>query len=64
MLKKRGFPNTCSFYVDYESMHEIRVEKVAYYMLDYIREWARSQRHEVPPADPVPTRRPLFPWQG
>ena len=61
VLKKREFPSVRSFYTDYESMHEPRVEKVSYYILDYMHESAQNPQQATPTAGP---KKPLYPWQG
>lgn len=63
VLKKREFPTARSFYVDYESVHEVRVEKVAYYMLDYINEWMAAQHPPNSSTQPTSKKQVDF-WQG
>jgi hypothetical protein len=50
VLHKRGYPSTRSFYSDFEAVHEFRVEKVAYYMLRWMREYA-TRTAEAPKMD-------------
>jgi hypothetical protein len=63
VLKKRDFPSTLSFFTDYESMHEPRVEKVSYYILDYMHELTRQGGPRLPTPPPGPSK-PLYRWQG
>ncbi len=45
ILKKRGFKSAIQFYSDFEAVHERRVEKVAYYILQYMEDFRENQKN-------------------